>query len=48
MLVLHEALCMGNTLDHTLVNPNQLGHYGTQIQDNPMSEIPLSIIAEDG
>ena len=38
---------MGNTLDHTLVNPNQLRHCGTQVQDNLMSENPLSIITED-
>ena len=39
---------MGDTLDHTLFNPNQLRHYGTRVQDNPISESPLSIIAQDG
>ena len=34
-------------MDTTLVNPNQLRHYGTQVQDNPMSQLPLSIITED-
>ena len=48
MLVLHKALWMGNTLYHTLVNPNQLLHYRTRVQDNSMSESPLSIITEDG
>ena len=48
ILVLHEALWMGNTLDHTLFNTNQLRHYGTWVQDKQMSEIPLSIITEDG
>ena len=48
ILILHEALFMGDTLDHTLVNPNQLYHYGNRVQDNSMSEIPLSIITEDG
>ena len=38
---------MGDTLDHTLVNPNQLPHYGTRFQDNPMSESPIYIITED-
>ena len=45
---MYEALWMGNTLDHPLVNPNQLRHYGNQVQDNLMSESPLSIITEDG
>ena len=35
---------MGNSLDHTLINPNQLRHNGVQVQDNPMSDTPLSII----
>ena len=39
---------MGDTLDHTLVNRNKLRHYGTQVQDNLMSEITLYIINEDG
>ena len=34
-------------MDSTLVNPNQLRHYGTEVQDNPMSDLPLSIITED-
>ena len=39
---------MGDTLDHTLVNPNQLHNDGTSVQDNAISESPLSIITEDG
>ena len=31
ILVLHEALWMGNTLDHNLVNTNQLCHYGNRV-----------------
>jgi hypothetical protein len=38
---------MGDTMDHTLINPNQLRHYGVKVQDNPMSNFPLSIITED-
>ena len=34
-------------MSHTLINPNQLRHFGTQVQDNPMSSQPLSIITED-
>ena len=37
ILVLNEALWMGDTLDHMLVNPNQLCHFGTRVQYNPMS-----------
>ena len=29
IFVLNEAIWMGYTLDHTLVNPNQLRHYRT-------------------
>ena len=32
---------MGNTLQHTLVNPNQLRAYGTTVQDNPFAPSPL-------
>ena len=47
ILVFNEALWMGTTMDHTLLNPNQLRHYGTIVQDNPTLPLPLSIIAED-
>ena len=33
---------MGDTLQHTLVNPNQLRAYGTTIQDNPFAPSPLT------
>ena len=32
---------MGNTLQHTLVNPNQLRAYGTIVQDNPFASSPI-------
>ncbi len=38
---------MGGQLDHSLINPNQLRHFGTKVQDNPMSDRALSIISED-
>ena len=47
ILVLNEALWMGDQMDHTLLNPNQLRHYGTRVQDDPTSAYPLSIITED-
>ena len=31
-------------MNTTLINPNQLRHYGTKVQDNPTSPHPLSII----
>ena len=47
ILILNEALWMGDTMNHTLLNPNQLRHYGTKVQDNPTLSHPLSIITED-
>jgi hypothetical protein len=38
---------MEDTMQHTLINPNQLRHFGTKVQDNTMSMHPLSIIMED-
>ncbi len=36
------------TLDHSLFNPNQLPHYGTQVQDNPYCNEPMSITSPYG
>ena len=41
ILILNEALWMGDTLQHTLVNPNQLRAYSTTVQDNPFAPSPL-------
>ena len=46
ILVFNEALWMGNSMDHSLINPNQLRHFGTTVNDNPMSNQPLSIITD--
>ena len=35
IMVFHEALWMGDDMDHSLVNPNQLCHFGVHVQDNP-------------
>ena len=48
ILVFHEALWMGDTMTHSLINPNQLRHYGVHVQDDPTSRRPLSIITDDG
>jgi hypothetical protein len=47
ILVFPEALSMP-TLDHSLFNPNQLRHYGTQVQDNPYCNEPMSITSPYG
>ena len=47
ILVFNEALWMGDRLDHTLVNPNQMYAYGIDVQDNPFSDQPLSIMTGD-
>lgn len=35
ILVFHEALWMGDTMEHSLLNPNQMHHYGITVQDSP-------------
>ncbi len=47
IIVFNESLWMGDSMSHTLVNPNQLRHYGVRVQDDPTSRRPLSIIKED-
>lgn len=47
ILVMNEALWMGDSMESTLINPNQLRHYGMHIQDYPSSVRPLSMISED-
>ena len=47
ILVINECIWMGENMDHTLINPNQLRHFGSKVQDNLTLEEPLSIITED-
>ena len=47
ILVFHEALWMGSSMNNTLINPNQLRHFGISVQDNPVSRKPLYIMTED-
>ena len=35
VIIIHEALYFGNSLDHTLVNPNQIRAFGIDVYDNP-------------
>ena len=39
----NESLWMGDSLTHSLFNPNQLRAFGTEVQDNPFSKERLSI-----
>lgn len=48
ILVFNEGLWMGDKMDHTLINPNQLRHYGVKVQDNPFDDAPLYLMTEDG
>ena len=47
ILVMHESLYMKD-LDHSLINPNQLRHHRTVVQDNPYSDEPMHITSADG
>ena len=47
ILVFHECLYMPE-LSHTLINPNQLRHFNTQVQDNPYATDPMSIASPNG
>lgn len=35
ILVIHEALFFGSQMDHSLINPNQVRHYGIPVSDDP-------------
>ncbi len=48
ILVINQALWFGDTLPNSLLNPNQLRHYGTDVQDNPFDRRGLYIAADDG
>ncbi|NIX54954.1 MAG: hypothetical protein GWN14_03225, partial [candidate division Zixibacteria bacterium] len=44
ILIFHEALYFGPSLDHSLINPNQLRHFGTPVWDNPYdTDHPMGI-----
>jgi hypothetical protein len=44
ILVFHEALWYGDRMDHSLINQNQLRHYGLYVQDNPFDrQNPMEI-----
>jgi hypothetical protein len=47
ILVFNEALWMGDIMEHSLINPNQLRHHGVHVQDNPYSATQVHIATED-
>ena len=47
VLVFNEVLYFGDTMDHTLVNPNQIRHYGVSVSNNPFDEDKLFGIDHD-
>ena len=47
ILVFHEAIWMGDQLDHSLLNPNQLRHYRVTVQDNPYAPTSLHMATAD-
>ena len=47
ILVFREALWMGEQMNHSLVNPNQMRHYGITVQDNPFSSTQMHLQTED-
>jgi hypothetical protein len=48
ILIFHEALWMGDVLSNSLMNPNQVRHFGLHVQDNPYDETEMHIAIEDG
>ena len=49
ILIFNEALWLGDQMEHTLVNPNQLRHFGLIIRDDPYNlEEPIRIETENG
>ena len=49
ILVIHEALYYRKRLDHSLINPNQIRHYGIDFWDNPYDKTKgTKIDVDDG
>ena len=47
ILIFDEAIWMGETMDHILLNPNQMRAYRMIVQYNPFVEAPIFISTED-
>ena len=48
ILVFNEALWMGEVMEHSLLNPNQLRFFGIRVQDNPFDRVQMHLATEDG
>ena len=44
ILIIHEALYFGSSMNHSLINPNQLRHYGVIMHDNPYERDPSRVM----
>ena len=49
ILIIHQALWFGdnNSMEHTLLNPNQIRSFGHEVQDNPFADSPMGITVKD-
>ena len=43
ILIFNKALCIGENLNNTLVNPNQMRHHRINVQDKPCMKKPMLI-----
>ena len=43
IIILHKGLWKNTNMENTLVNPNQLRHFGVTVQENPYSSYQLYI-----
>jgi hypothetical protein len=48
ILILNEAIWMGELLDHSLINPNQLCSRGVDVHVNPFGDVAMHIASDDG
>ena len=49
ILIFNEALWLGDQMQHTLINPNQLRYYGLLVKDDPYAkDEPMRIESESG
>ena len=48
ILIVHEALYFGDSLDHSLINPNQIRAFGIDVWDNPYdTERQFGIVTDE-
>ena len=47
IIILHEGLWTNTTIEYTLVNSNQLQHFGVTVQYSPYSNSPLYVESPD-